>query len=90
MVKVEPSKCSARLAELSPAVVVADLPASEPRQPRDTTGAGPEPEAPIPNDGSNTDLFHGLTDLDDTYPELTFSHISFPVSLSSACSSLFA
>ncbi|TKW04979.1 hypothetical protein SEVIR_7G146000v4 [Setaria viridis] len=73
MVKVEPSECSARLAELSPAVVVADLPASdEPRQPRDTTGAGPEPEAPIPIDGSNTDLFHGLPDLDVTFPELTF------------------
>ncbi|CAN6249065.1 unnamed protein product [Urochloa humidicola] len=68
-VKVEPAECSAWLDELSAAVVVANLPASnEPRQPRDTKEAGPEPEAPIPVDGPNTnaDLFHGLSELDTT------------------------
>lgn len=92
MMKAEPSECSARLAELSRAVVVADLPASdEPRQPMDTTDADTEPEAPTPMDSSNTDLFHEMPDLDVTSPELGLhsDHINFPVSLSCA-SSLFA
>ncbi|CAL5026872.1 unnamed protein product [Urochloa decumbens] len=70
-VKVEPvAECSAWLDE-SLAVVVADLPAlDEPGQPRDTMDAGPEPEAHIPVDGSNTDLFHGLPELDTTSTSL--------------------
>ncbi|TKW04978.1 hypothetical protein SEVIR_7G145900v4 [Setaria viridis] len=68
-VKVEAAECSAWSAELSPAVVVANLPAwDEPGQPRDTTDPDPEPEAPIPVDGSNTDPFHGLPELDTTFP----------------------
>ncbi|XP_025824944.1 SUPPRESSOR OF GAMMA RESPONSE 1-like isoform X1 [Panicum hallii] len=67
-VKVEAAECSAWFAELPPAVVVADLPASdEPRQLMDAPRVGPEPEAPIPVDGSNTDLFNGLPDLDTTF-----------------------
>ncbi|CAL5016366.1 unnamed protein product [Urochloa decumbens] len=70
-VKVEPAECSAWLDESSSSVVVADLPAlDEPRQPGDTMDTGPEPEAHIPVDGSNTDLFHGLPELDTTSTSL--------------------
>ncbi|OEL27241.1 NAC domain-containing protein 8 [Dichanthelium oligosanthes] len=88
--KVEAAECSAWLAELSPAVVVENLPASnEPRQPRDAPDAGPE--ASIPVDDSNMDMFHGLPELGTTFPSLAppSDGISLAVSLSCA-SSLFA
>ncbi|CAO2035459.1 unnamed protein product [Urochloa humidicola] len=69
--KVEPVQCSAWLDELSPApaIVTAVLPASdEPRQPRDTIDAAPDPDAPIPVDGSNNGLFDELPELDITLP----------------------
>ncbi|KAG2572859.1 hypothetical protein PVAP13_7KG310755 [Panicum virgatum] len=91
-VKVEAAECSAWFAELPPAVVVADLPASDkPRQLRDAPPVGSEPEARIPVNGSNTDLFDGLPDLDLTFPCLVTpsDSVSLAVSLSHA-SILFA
>jgi len=91
-VKVEAAECSAWFAELPPAVVVADLPASDkPRQLRDAPPVGSEPEARIPVNGSNADLFDGLPDLDPTFPCLVTpsDSISLAVSLSHA-SILFA
>ena len=81
--KVEAAEFSAWFAELPPAVVVADLPASDkPRQLRDAPPVSPEPEATIPVNGSNTDLFNGLTDLDTTFPCLGTPSDSIAVSLS--------
>jgi hypothetical protein len=84
VVKVEAAECSA---ELPPAAAVANLPAwDEPGQPRDTTDADREPEAPVPVDGSNTDLFNGLPELDTTFTcvRTPSDGISLAVSLSRA------
>ncbi|KAF8715085.1 hypothetical protein HU200_027637 [Digitaria exilis] len=70
-VKVEAGECSAWFAELSPNAVVANLPAAdEPGEPRNTPDSGPEPEAPIPFDDSNLEVFNGLPELDNTFPML--------------------
>nr|CAB3487386.1 unnamed protein product [Digitaria exilis] len=70
-VKVEAGECSAWFAELSPTAVVANLPAAdEPGESRNTPNSVPEPEAPIPVDDSNMELFNGLPELDNTFPML--------------------
>lgn len=84
--KVEAAECSAGLTELSPAIKDADLPTSdESMQPTVALDAGPEASLPI--DGTNMDLFHGLPDLDNTFSFLGKPSDGLSLAVSLPCAS---